>query len=52
MVEGELNQCEGNGSDLLRQRQIILDSYFKAEEEVPTVGLYADPAMMLGSIKT
>lgn len=48
LVEGELNECEGTGDDLLRQRQRVLDSYFKPENEMPTKGMYADPAMMIG----
>lgn len=51
MVENELNQCEGSGPDLVRQRQTVLDSYFKTEDDAPTQGLYADPAMTLGGIK-
>jgi hypothetical protein len=35
----------------MRQRQGVLDSYFKDEDEAPTQGLYADPAMMFGGIK-
>jgi hypothetical protein len=50
MVESDLNQCEGNGSDLIRQRQAVLDSYFKEEDEAPTPGMYADPAMMFGGV--
>ena len=51
MVENELNQCEGSGSDLIRQRQKVLDYYFKDEEDAPTQGMYADPAMMFGGVK-
>lgn len=51
MVESELNQCEGSGNDLLRNRQRVFDKYFKTPESAPTPGLYADPALMFGGAK-
>jgi hypothetical protein len=50
MVENELNQCEGQGQDLHRARQVVLDSYF-GKDEAPAKGLYADPAVMFGGVK-
>jgi len=49
-VESELNQCQGEGTDLMRQRQQVLDSYFATEDSAPTKGMFADPAMMFGSV--
>lgn len=51
MVENELNECEGEGTALTRNRQKVLDKYFKDEDSVPTPGLYADPALMFGGVK-
>ncbi len=50
MVESELNECQGDAGDVMRQRQAVLDSYFATEDSAPTPGMFADPAMMFGSV--